>query len=138
MHADPAREILIVYDKECPLCDAYCRMVRVDESMGVLRLVNARDDSEVMREVTRRGLDIDQGVVLRVDGVLYYGAEAISVMSSMSSASDAFNRTSRRIFGSSTRARILYPLFRTCRNWFLKLMRKTKVNNLRLPGNQSF
>jgi predicted DCC family thiol-disulfide oxidoreductase YuxK len=36
------REILLVYDKECPLCDAYCR---IRESIGTLRLVNARDAS---------------------------------------------------------------------------------------------
>jgi len=24
-----SREILLVYDEECPLCDAYCRMVRI-------------------------------------------------------------------------------------------------------------
>ena len=29
------REILLVYDEECPLCDAYCRMVRIRESVGV-------------------------------------------------------------------------------------------------------
>jgi hypothetical protein len=33
------REILLVYDKECPLCDAYRRMVRIRESVGTLRLV---------------------------------------------------------------------------------------------------
>lgn len=41
--ADRSREILLVYDEECPLCDAYCRMIRVRESVGVLRLVNARE-----------------------------------------------------------------------------------------------
>lgn len=138
MHPDPAREILIVYDKECPLCDAYCRRVRIHESMGVLRLVNARDASEVMKEITRRGLDIDQGMVLQVDDVLYYGADAISTLSLLGSESSAFNRISRWFFGSSTRAKILYPVFRTCRNLLLKIMRKTKVNNLGLPGNQRF
>lgn len=138
MRPDPAREILLVYDKECPLCDAYCRMVRIDDSMGVLRLVNARDASQVMREITRRGLDIDQGMVLQVDDVLYYGADAINAVALMSSSSGAFNRMSRWIFGSSSRAKILYPVFRTCRNLFLKMMRKTKVNNLGLVGNQRF
>lgn len=46
------REILLVYDTECPLCDAYCRMVRIRESVGTLRLVNARDAGAVMDEIT--------------------------------------------------------------------------------------
>ena len=43
-----------------------CRMVRIRESVGALRLVNARDAGSVMDEVTRKGLDIDQGMVLKV------------------------------------------------------------------------
>src|SRR5258708_22757315 len=76
------REILLVYDKECPLCDAYCRMVRVRESVGTLRLVNARDASTIMNEITSQGLDIDQGMVLKVEDALYYGADAIHVLRS--------------------------------------------------------
>ncbi len=49
------REILLVYDEECPVCDAYCRMVRMPESVGTLRLVNARDVSTVMDEITSKG-----------------------------------------------------------------------------------
>ena len=36
-------EILLVYDKQCPLCDNYCRMVRLRESVGELRLIDARE-----------------------------------------------------------------------------------------------
>lgn len=35
------REVLLVYDEQCPFCDAYCRAVRIRESVGVLRLVDA-------------------------------------------------------------------------------------------------
>ena len=66
-----AREILLVYDEDCPLCNAYCRLVRIRATVGELRLVNARDGSDVMRQITREGLDIDQGMVLKVDDVLY-------------------------------------------------------------------
>jgi predicted DCC family thiol-disulfide oxidoreductase YuxK len=132
------REILLVYDEECPLCDAYCRMVRIRESVGDLKLVNARDDSGVMREITRQGLDIDQGMVLKVDDVLYYGADAIHALSLMSSGSGLFNRLSHWIFQSRARSRVLYPVLRDCRNLVLKLLRKTKVNNLQLPGVHRF
>jgi predicted DCC family thiol-disulfide oxidoreductase YuxK len=132
------REVLLVYDKECPLCDAYCRMVRIRETVGELKLVSARDDSRVMREVTSRGLDIDQGMVLKVDEVLYYGADAIHALSLMSSGSGPFNRLNHWIFRSPHRSRLLYPALRSCRNLVLKLLRKTRVNNLRLPNMHRF
>jgi predicted DCC family thiol-disulfide oxidoreductase YuxK len=132
------REILLVYDEECPLCDAYCRVVRLRESVGELRLVNAREDSAVMQEITRQGLDIDQGMVLKVDGMLYYGSDAIHALSLMSSASGAANRINYWIFRSRSRSRFLYPVLRSGRNFLLKVLRKTKINNMKLIGNDRF
>ncbi len=134
----PNRQILLVYDEECPLCDAYCRAVRLRETAGELRLVNAREDSAVMKEITRQGLDIDQGMVLKVEGVLYYGPDAIPALALMSGASGAANRINHWIFRSRSRSRLLYPVLRSCRNLLLKALRKTKINNMKVVGNDRF
>jgi predicted DCC family thiol-disulfide oxidoreductase YuxK len=131
-------EILLVYDKQCPVCDAYCRMVRIREAAGTLRLVNARDESKVMDEITAKSLDIDQGMVLKFGDVLYYGADAIHALSLMSSPSGVFNRFNYWLFRSARRSAILYPLFRWLRNLLLKVLRKTRINNLRRPDNDRF
>jgi predicted DCC family thiol-disulfide oxidoreductase YuxK len=130
--------ILLVYDRECPVCDAYCRMVRIRESVGVLRLVNARDASGVMDEITAKGLDIDEGMVLKFGNTLYYGADAIHVLSLMSSRSGVFNRLTYWIFRSKRLSTILYPLFRFFRNLLLKLLRKSRINNLGLARRERF
>ena len=127
-----------MYDRECPVCDAYCRMVRIRESVGALRLVNARDASGIMSEITAKGLDIDEGMVLKFGNTLYYGADAIHVLSLMSSRSGAFNRLTYWIFRSKSRSTILYPLFRFFRNLLLKLLRKARINNLGLPRRGRF
>jgi predicted DCC family thiol-disulfide oxidoreductase YuxK len=89
--ADNPREILLVYDEECPVCAAYCRMSAFANPVGRLGLVNAHDASAVLKEITRQGLDIDQGMVLKVDNVLYYGSDGIHALSLMSSPSGVFN-----------------------------------------------
>lgn len=134
----PNPDILLVYDDECPACDNYCRMVRIRDTVGTLKLVNARESSEVMQEITRQGLDIDQGMVLKVGDVLYYGSDAIHVLSLMGSPSGVFNRLNHWLFRSKGRARLLYPVLRSCRNLLLKILRKTKINNLGLQGNDRF
>src|SRR6201999_4357764 len=68
--------ILLVYDGECPLCNAYCRATRIRESVGTLKLIDARHSSDVRDELTRNGLDMDQGMALKVGDVLYYGSDA--------------------------------------------------------------
>ncbi len=131
-------DIVLVYDRECPLCDAYCRMVRIRESIGTLRLVNARDAGAIMDEITARGLDIDEGMVLKIGNTLHYGADAIHVLSLIGTRSGVFNRVAYWIFGSRRLSAILYPLFRFFRNLLLKLLRKTRINNLGLPHRQRF
>lgn len=131
-------EILLVYDQECPVCDAYCRLVRIRENVGDLKIVNARSDADVVREITEQGLDIDQGMVLKMGDKLYYGADAINALALISSPSGLFNRLNYWIFKSPARSTVFYPVLRACRNLLLKILGKTKINNLEIEGNDRF
>jgi predicted DCC family thiol-disulfide oxidoreductase YuxK len=131
-------EILLVYDDECPACDNYCQYIRIRDSVGTLQLVNAREPSDVMAEITAMGLDIDQGMVLKVGETIYYGSDAIHALALLGSTSGIFNKMNYWLFKSKYRAALLYPILRSCRNVLLKLLRKTKINNLALQGNERF
>jgi predicted DCC family thiol-disulfide oxidoreductase YuxK len=133
-----SREILLVYDGQCPVCDAYCRAVAREGSHTGLKLVDARGDSAVMGEITRRGLDIDEGMALELDGELYYGADAIHALVALAGTRGAFARINRWLFGSQRRARYLYPPLRAARRLLLKALRRTRINNLKLPGRERF
>ncbi|SDK87548.1 Predicted thiol-disulfide oxidoreductase YuxK, DCC family [Modicisalibacter muralis] len=131
-------DILLVYDRECPVCEHYVRLVRIRETVGTLRIVNARDPSAVLDEITALGWDIDQGMVLKLDDQLYYGADAIHALALIGSRSGVFNRLNAAIFRSKRVAAVVYPLLRACRNMLLKLLGKSRINNLSLPGNERF
>jgi predicted DCC family thiol-disulfide oxidoreductase YuxK len=131
-------EVLVVYDKECPACDYYCNLVRIKESVGRLVLVDARDGGPIMDEITARGLDIDQGMVVKIGTEMYYGSDAIHVLALMGTNRGFFNRLAYWSFRSKTVARVLYPILRACRNLLLKLLGKTKINNLNTAGNDRF
>ena len=130
--------ILVVYDKQCPACDYYCNLVRIRESVGRLILVDARDNGPIMEEITAAGLDIDQGMVVKVGTQLYYGADAIHVLALMGTNKGLFNRMAYWAFRSRAVSKVFYPLLRTCRNLLLKALGKTKINNLRISGNDKF
>ena len=131
-------EILLVYDRECPACNNYCRVVRIKESIGELKIIDARESSQVLDEITEVGLDIDQGMVLKMGDELYYGSDAIHALALISSRSGIFNRINYWMFLSKRMSRILYPILRACRNLLLKLLRRTKINNLKLSDNDRF
>ena len=101
------RDILLIYDKQCPACDYYCQIIRIRESVGNLRILDARESSEAMHEVTAAGLDIDQGMVLKMGGELYYGPDAIHALALIGSRSGVFNRLNYWVFRSKALSRIL-------------------------------
>ena len=131
-------DIFLVYDKECPACNYYCNLVRIRETVGNLVLVDAREPSSLMDEITAAELDIDQGMVLIVADRMYYGVDAIHALSIMSTRSGVFNRVSYWCFKSKAVSIVLYPILRAGRNLLLKVLRKTKINNLNLENNDRF
>ena len=134
----PDDELFLVYDKECPACNMYCQMVRIRESVGKLQLIDAREPSKIMEEITAAGLDIDQGMVLKMGNALYYGSDAIHMLSLIGSSSGFFNRINYWAFRSKTVAKLFYPVLRFFRNLLLKILGKTKINNLDVKGNEKF
>jgi predicted DCC family thiol-disulfide oxidoreductase YuxK len=132
------KQIQLIYDKECPACHFYCQVVRIRQSVGELVLIDAREHPEVLKEITAQGLDIDQGMVLKMAGQLYYGTDAIHLLALLSGRSGVFNRLNYWLFSSKKVAALLYPILRSCRNVLLKILGKTKINNLKQDGNDRF
>lgn len=123
-------KITVVYDDKCPFCQTYCKLVRIREAAGDLELIDARQPSKIMDEITVRGLDIDQGMVVKIGEDIYYGADAIHVLALMSTKSGIFNRLSHWVFRSKKLSAVLYPFLRTCRNIALRIMGISFIRNL--------
>lgn len=119
----------LVYDDDCPVCRTWCTDAFPDESAGVV-LVDARKDSALMDEITAAGLDIDQGMVLKVDGRLHYGSDAVRQATMRSRRGGAVGAMNRTFFGSATLARISYPLGRAFRNALLRVLGIPFIRNL--------
>jgi hypothetical protein len=84
-----------------------------------------------------RGLDLDEGMVLKMGGRYYHGADCIHVLATLSTPSSAFNRINARIFSSPTLARTLYPVLRTGRNGVLALLGRSKLRDHLRPGRDT-
>lgn len=124
-------DVWLVYDGECPVCTVYCRYARIRDAVGRLHLVDARQPGELMDEITAAGLDIDQGMVLKFEGVMYYGPDAIRMLTLLGTRSGLFNRTSYWFFGTPRRAGIFYPAGKALRNLILKLLGIRYIENLK-------
>jgi|GEM_PF-662531 len=121
----------LVYDGMCPLCRTYSRFIRLRETIGTLHLVDARYPSALLDEITAAGLDIDQGMVLKFNGVIYYGSDASYMLTLLSSPVGPLNRINYLFFGSRAGAHIFYPAAKAMRTVVLKLLRIPYIENLK-------
>jgi predicted DCC family thiol-disulfide oxidoreductase YuxK len=123
-------KLTLIYDQECPVCNNYVQMVRIRESIGELELINARDGGELVEEITAKGIDLDQGMVLIVDDVMYCNSDTIHALALISSPSGFLNKCNFWIFKNKRRSYVIYPVLRFFRRVLLMLLGKKKLNNL--------
>ncbi len=127
---------VIVYDGDCPLCSRYVRMARLRESAGPVTLINAREaDHPTVAAIHRAGLDLDAGMVVILDGQMHHGAQAMALLSALTTRSGPFNRLMRLAFGSPRRARLLYPPLVFGRLLLLRLLGRGRIGSAPPPAD---
>lgn len=119
----------LVYDGDCPFCSHYVAKLRLDRAEGPIRLINARGGGPEVSAVREAGFDLNQGFVVRLNGRLYGGADAIHRLALVSTPSDTFNRMNAAIFRSTTAARWLYPVLRSGRALALRLLGRKPIES---------
>ena len=117
----------LLYDGDCPFCSAYVSYVRLRETAGPVPLLNARTHLDRVEEAKRQGFDLDVGMVLKLDGRYYHGADCINALALLTTPSGFFNRLNRVIFRSRAISRVLYPVMRGGRNLALRLLGRRQL-----------
>jgi predicted DCC family thiol-disulfide oxidoreductase YuxK len=123
---EPAANWLL-YDGECPFCSRYVVHVRLREAAGHVTLANAREHPTLVEEVRRLSYEIDTGMVLKLNGRYYHGADCIHMLALLTTPAGWFNRINALAFRSRTVARFAYPILRAGRNLTLKLLGRSRL-----------
>lgn len=128
--------VQIIYDGDCPFCASYVALTRLRAAAGRVELIDARSDHPAVAEATAIGLDLDEGMAMRMDGRWLHGDEVIHALALMTTGSGPFNALMAAVFRSPRRARALYPWLRAGRNAALALLGRDRIDNLgRGAGN---
>ena len=117
----------VIYDDDCPFCRNYVGMLRFREAVGPVTLQDARDGGPIVEALTDAGYNLDDGMVLLINGEVHHGADAMTRMALLSSDSSLFNRLNAAIFRHPRLSRVLYPVLRTGRNVTLHLLGRTPL-----------
>jgi predicted DCC family thiol-disulfide oxidoreductase YuxK len=117
----------LIYDGDCPFCSAFVRMKRLQEAAGPVRLVNAREGGAEVARARQLGYDLDEGMLLHLDGRDYHGADCLRQVEMLSTGSGLFNRASALMFRRPAVARAVYPVMKAGRALTLRLLGRTRL-----------
>jgi predicted DCC family thiol-disulfide oxidoreductase YuxK len=129
----------LAYDGECPFCSRYVHLLRLQECVGPVRLIDARRGGPEVDLVLRRGLNLDQGMVFYHADQFYHGADCVQKIAFLTTPSRLFNRLNAIVLRSPKASRALYPLLRAGRNLALRLLGRKPLREAGLetaPGAQ--
>jgi hypothetical protein len=83
--------------------------------VGNVELTNLRDNAQSRDELIGSGFDLDDGMVVEIDGRRLGGADAANALAMLSTPSNLFNRFNHLLLSAPTLAAIIYPILRSGR-----------------------
>lgn len=128
-------DVWFIYDGDCPICTIAANALAIRKAVGNLHLINAREETNhpLMQEVRDKGLNLDEGMVIKFQNTCYHGADALHVMALLGTGQGWFNHMNYWLFRSKKLSKLLYPSMRAVRNFLIRLKGTGKINNL---GNE--
>jgi len=117
----------LLYDGDCPFCSNYVQMLRLQKAVGPVDLLNMRDHPDLAVAYKAQGYDLNQGMLLHLDGQDYFGADCINRLALLSTGNDLFNSINAAVFRNPCLSTALYPFMRTGRGLALTLLGKKKM-----------
>src|SRR5262245_61342199 len=98
----------LLYDGECPVCSAYVAMARLRQLYPDLRIIDARTEPALVAELRSKGYEINDGMVLNLNGMVHSGAEATRMIARLGRVSPSWwRRAALRLIGTSPWSRRL-------------------------------
>lgn len=124
---DTTPQNFLLYDGDCPFCTNYVQMVQLQKAVGPVALLNMREHPDLAAAFRQQGYDLNEGMLLRLDGKTYWGADCINRLALISTDNDLFNKVNAAVFRNPCLSAALYPFMRRGRALTLALMGKKKM-----------
>ena len=117
----------LLYDGECPACRSYLAIARLRELWPDLRILDARKEPDLVAELRAKGLEINDGFVLSLDGTLYFGPDATRMIGERGRDQRGLRSFVLCVIGTAPWSRRLYPWLNRGRQLLLATMGKSLI-----------
>ena len=123
----PSSAVLIIYDGDCTFCNLYTQLLQLQQSVGAVELLSARSDDVRVQYYAQRGYDLNEGLLVVTQGQVYAGAAAMHWLSHHLLDNGIFATLHRWAFNHAWLARLMYPLLKLGRRWWLALRGRSLI-----------
>jgi len=111
----------VLYDGACPACSRYVAATGL-KAQGGITLIDARTNPALVAEHAAAGRNIDDGMVVTVDGVTHFGADATCKLAEIGRPATIWQRFLLWFVGAAPWAKPLYPALSAGRRQLLRLL----------------
>jgi predicted DCC family thiol-disulfide oxidoreductase YuxK len=126
---DAGREMTenyVLYDGACPACSHYIAASGLAGNRDIA-LIDARTNRALVAEHAKAGRLIDDGMVVAIDGVIHYGADATRKIGEIGRPAGPAQRILLWVVGKAPWANALYPALAACRRGLLRLLGRSLI-----------
>ena len=102
--------LTFIYDGECPFCNHFAELLELKSKIKNISILDGRKNPEIIRDLLKKGYDLDKGAILFKDKEIFHGANAINTICKL------INKPSSKLleilsttFKSSKRTKLIFP-----------------------------
>ena len=117
----------VLYDGECPVCDAYISLAQLRKLRPDLQILDARHEPALVAALRQDGFDINESILVCLGSQVYSGGAATRLISQLGSGNPFMRRTALYAIGGAPWSNALYPWLRAARNGLLRVLGRGQI-----------
>tara|TARA_Y100000589_G_scaffold171064_1_gene162455 strand:- start:60 stop:443 length:384 start_codon:yes stop_codon:yes gene_type:complete len=109
-------KLTFIYDGECPFCNHFAELLELKSKIKNISILDGRKNPKLMRDLLKKGYDLDKGAILFKNEEIFHGANAINTICKL------INHPSSKLleilsitFKSNKRTKFIFPFLVTAR-----------------------
>ena len=112
--------LTFIYDGECPFCNHFAELLELKSKIKNISILDGRKNPELIRDLLKKGYDLDKGAILFKDKEIFHGANAINTICKLiNNPSSKLLEVLSTTFKSSKRTKIIFPFLVIARRFAL-------------------
>ena len=102
--------LTFIYDGECPFCNHFAELLELKSEIKNITILDGRKNPELIKDLLKKGYDLDKGAILFKNEEIFHGANAINTICKLiNQPSSKLLEILSTTFKSSRRTNLIFP-----------------------------